>query len=217
MAKPIIDLPRGIPKTDRDWLGVFEKINKFLKVVGDQLQIGGEIILPPASVGTTELKPDSVTNDKLRDSAALSVVGRPLGSGGNPTDIIATTADTFFVRRGSALTWDAIQDGDIPGGIARDSDVSGAITVHESAIDPHSQYLTQAEGDGRYRELTDAVTYGELTGKPAVLSLLFSGTGTPEGVVTAGVGSLFLRTDGGALTTLYIKESGAGNTGWVAK
>lgn len=43
------------------------------------------------------------------------------------------------------------------------------------------------------------------------------GTGTPEGVVAAGVGSLFLRTDGGAGTTLYIKETGTGTTGWVAK
>lgn len=44
-----------------------------------------------------------------------------------------------------------------------------------------------------------------------------SGTGTPEGAVTASVGSIFLRTDGGASTTLYVKESGAGNTGWVGK
>lgn len=44
-----------------------------------------------------------------------------------------------------------------------------------------------------------------------------SGSGTPEGVVTAPVGSMFTRTDGGAGTTLYVKESGAGNTGWVAK
>lgn len=44
-----------------------------------------------------------------------------------------------------------------------------------------------------------------------------SGAGTPEGVVTAPVGSLYSRTDGGAATTLYIKESGAGATGWVAK
>lgn len=43
------------------------------------------------------------------------------------------------------------------------------------------------------------------------------GTNTPEGAVTAPVGSLFTRTDGGANTTLYIKESGSGNTGWVAK
>lgn len=43
------------------------------------------------------------------------------------------------------------------------------------------------------------------------------GTGTPEGVVTANVGSLYLRTDGGAGTTLYVKQSGTGNTGWAAK
>jgi hypothetical protein len=42
-----------------------------------------------------------------------------------------------------------------------------------------------------------------------------SGTGTPESVVTAPVGSLFLRTD--AATSLYVKQTGAGNTGWVAK
>lgn len=43
------------------------------------------------------------------------------------------------------------------------------------------------------------------------------GTNTPEGAVTAPVGSLYTRTNGGAGTTLYIKESGSGNTGWVAK
>lgn len=43
------------------------------------------------------------------------------------------------------------------------------------------------------------------------------GTGSPESAVTAGVGSLFLRTDGGASTVMYVKESGAGNTGWIAK
>jgi hypothetical protein len=43
------------------------------------------------------------------------------------------------------------------------------------------------------------------------------GAGTPEGAVTAPVGSLFTRTDGGLLSTLYVKESGTGNTGWVGK
>lgn len=41
--------------------------------------------------------------------------------------------------------------------------------------------------------------------------------GTPEGNVEAPVGSLYTRQDGGAGTTLYVKESGTGNTGWVAK
>ncbi len=42
------------------------------------------------------------------------------------------------------------------------------------------------------------------------------GTGTPESVVTAPVGSLWIRTNGGASTVLYVKESGTGNTGWRA-
>jgi hypothetical protein len=44
-----------------------------------------------------------------------------------------------------------------------------------------------------------------------------TGTGSPEGVVVAPVGSVYTRTDGGAGTTLYIKETGTGNTGWAAK
>lgn len=43
------------------------------------------------------------------------------------------------------------------------------------------------------------------------------GNGSPEGVVTASVGTAYLRLDGGAGTTFYVKESGTGNTGWVAK
>ena len=44
-----------------------------------------------------------------------------------------------------------------------------------------------------------------------------SGAGSPEGVVTAPIGSLYTRTDGTAAGTLYVKEAGTGNTGWVAK
>lgn len=43
------------------------------------------------------------------------------------------------------------------------------------------------------------------------------GAGSPESAVAAAVGSEYLRNDGGAGTTLYIKESGTGDTGWVAK
>lgn len=45
-----------------------------------------------------------------------------------------------------------------------------------------------------------------------------SGTGDPNGAVTGSVGDMFSRTDGGAGTTLYVKESGtATDTGWVGK
>lgn len=46
-------------------------------------------------------------------------------------------------------------------------------------------------------------------------ALWTSGTGSPEGVVAAAVGSLYSRVDGGADTAVYRKEAGTGNTGWV--
>jgi hypothetical protein len=45
-----------------------------------------------------------------------------------------------------------------------------------------------------------------------------AGSGSPEGVVTAPMGSTWRRTNGGAGATFYVKESGGtGNTGWAAK
>lgn len=44
------------------------------------------------------------------------------------------------------------------------------------------------------------------------------GEGDPENVVAAEIGSIYFRLDGGASTTLYIKEADAGaDTGWQAK
>lgn len=49
------------------------------------------------------------------------------------------------------------------------------------------------------------------------LGVNLQGYGSPEGVVTAPVGTGYLRLNGGTSTTLYVKESGVGNIGWVAK
>ena len=44
------------------------------------------------------------------------------------------------------------------------------------------------------------------------------GNGSPEDVVAANVGAIFMRLDGGTGTTFYVKESGQGTkSGWVAK
>lgn len=89
--------------------------------------------------------------------------------------------------------------------------------------------ITIAEIAGTIQNVTDntrdvgtsALRYANVYGvnfKPGAGTVTWtSGAGTPEGAVTAAIGSLFTRTDGGASTTLYVKESGAGNTGWVAK
>ena len=41
--------------------------------------------------------------------------------------------------------------------------------------------------------------------------------GTPLNMIAAPAGSIASRIDGGAGTSFYVKESGTGNTGWVAK
>lgn len=50
----------------------------------------------------------------------------------------------------------------------------------------------------------------------ATCNTVRSGTGSPQTVVTGKVGDLFLRSDGGTDTTLYVKESGTGTSGWRA-
>jgi hypothetical protein len=67
---------------------------------------------------------------------------------------------------------------------------------------------------------TGAVSGSDITASGKVLvgttRQVVSGTGSPESSVTAPMGSLYLRTDGASDTTLYVKTSGSGNTGWQA-
>lgn len=47
---------------------------------------------------------------------------------------------------------------------------------------------------------------------------LFFGSGNPNGVVAGNIGDQYTNSAGGAGTTLFVKESGAGTgTGWVGK
>jgi len=52
---------------------------------------------------------------------------------------------------------------------------------------------------------------------PVPLNRIYTGNGSPNGVVTASPGSLYLNTAGGAGTTLWVKESGNGSVGWIGK
>ena len=61
------------------------------------------------------------------------------------------------------------------------------------------------------------LVYGGSTGATSfdtAPSLRWDNT-SPNGRLTSPIGSMTLRPDGGAGSTLYVKESGTGNTGWV--
>lgn len=55
-------------------------------------------------------------------------------------------------------------------------------------------------------------TLGQTTGLN-----IYSGFNSPEGVITAPIGSIYLNLNGGAGTTLFVKQTGSGSTGWVGK
>lgn len=67
------------------------------------------------------------------------------------------------------------------------------------------------------REWSSFFSGTQIKDRSTPINGLYTGEGSPEGVVTAIVGSLYARTDGGAGTTLYVKESGVSDTGWAAK
>ena len=55
-----------------------------------------------------------------------------------------------------------ITEPQIPQAIARDTETAAAINAHATATDPHPIYLTQTEGDGRYRQTAAALTDSDI-------------------------------------------------------
>ena len=95
-------------------------------------------------------------------------------------------------------------------------DVLGKGFVAALGIDtaPTTTYPLSVQGDGLINgdlAVINDIRMGSISGPKWT-----SGSGTPEGVVTSDVGGLYARTDGGANTALYVKETGVGNTGWAA-
>lgn len=133
-------------------------------------------------------------NGQLQLDALAASGSVRLGVGGN----------TMFIVNGSA---DRTSIHNAAGSERWRSDTDGNLT-------PRNTSGTQDIGDASH--LIDKLFANALSLASGALSLS-TGSGTPESAVTAPVGSLFLRTDGGSSTTLYIKESGTGNTGWAAK
>jgi hypothetical protein len=58
---------------------------------------------------------------------------------------LAGSDGQFLVRRAGATAYDVIADADLPGTIARDTEVSAAVTAHEAAADPHTGYQKESE------------------------------------------------------------------------
>ena len=90
-------------------------------------------------------------------------------------------------------------------------DGGGLYWLYKNPANP-DQWLVVMAADNTQLVINVPFAFGATNG-PTITS----GSGDPNTHVTAPPGSLYMNTLGGAGTSLYVKESGTGNTGWVAK
>lgn len=92
-----------------------------------------------SSAGTSQITDDAVTDAKLRNSAALSVVGRSANSSGDPADIAAGTDGHVLRRSGTTLAF---------GTVATDGVADAAVTLAKMANLAAATIIGRASGAG---------------------------------------------------------------------
>lgn len=156
---------------------------------GEGITIDGRTI----SAGITEgqIADNAITNEKLRDSAALSVIGRAANSSGDPADIVAGTDGYVLRRSGTALGFGQV----LSAGIA-----NGAITAGKIAAGGVS--ATDQIADG-------IITPAKLVSQPTIINvrvfdektLVSGGTGKAQIFVPYDVdGAVLSKVDIGVVT-----------------
>lgn len=94
-----------------------------------------EVKIDDTAVSTRTIANGAVTNAKLRNSNALSVIGRSVDSNGPPADIPFLSAGQLLMQRVNQLVADFLVDGDIPATIARVTDVTAALADYVPVAD----------------------------------------------------------------------------------
>ncbi len=89
------------------------------------------------------------------------------------------------------------------------------MTESSSFLEFTPDFLNTPQGVAELNRILDVLNISIVGDTDAVR--VFKGFGSPEGVVGASVGALYMRLDGGTDTTLYTKESGVNANGWVAR
>jgi hypothetical protein len=165
---------------------------KFAHTLGIKASSGGQLITIDAPSGTVSIGSYQVT------------IGNTLYVTNRGTIVITagTITEAGYPILEIAGTWNAlavVQEG-----------INLNVLDTASALDSNLLNL-RLNSISKFRIRKDGVLQFGLSGPSWSI-----GTGSPEGAVTATVGSVYSRLDGGADTTIYVKESGSGNTGWVA-
>lgn len=190
-----------------------------------------------AAGGTAQtIANDAVTDAKLRNSAAVSVIGRAANSSGDPADIAAGADGQYLQRQSSALSWAGLKFADLI--VSTDEQTVGSsVTVLSSLTDVvSSSSLTLTAGQylavWGHIHLTKGGTAGQTTEKV----YQSAGTAVLEWLSNAGSVTAFMNTPGnhaanvlwarsfgweilkvttGGTATITIQASSAGSNGTV--
>jgi len=119
------------------------------------------VIPDAASVGTVELKDGQVTYSKFQTIPPVTVIGNLNATTQAPGPITAGGDNRFLTSRSGLLTFDVLADSDIPSTLARDTEVTSAITT---ALVP---YVTQTAGDARYVQLANVLNASKTFDPPS--------------------------------------------------
>lgn len=163
------------PTTLADWDGaadpgdVADALDQLAERTTD-LEAGGAGVTsvsgtaPIASSGgatpAISLNDDGVSDAKLRNSGACSVIGRSANSTGDPADISAASDDQFLCRRAGVLGFGGLVAADIPAhATSHQSGGSDAIKLDDlSAPDDNTDLNASVAAHGLLRKLSNVAT-----------------------------------------------------------
>lgn len=162
---------------------------------------GGDVVGPASSIDGRAALFDGTTGKLLKQSAAAPV----LEGDSRLTDARTPTAHKATHATGGS---DALTPADIGAEVA--GAAASAVSGHTSDADPHTQYLTSAEGDAAYAPVGQGVTggnahdhnggdgaqiaYGSLSGLPTI-PIPADATPQPLGTAAIGTSADYARED----------------------
>jgi len=162
--------------------------------------------------GTSNIADNAITNAKLRDSAALSVIGRNVNSAGDPADIAATVNGTVLKRSsafGGLLQFGAVE-------LDNSSAVSGTLPVANGGTGRSTltaNTYVQGNGTGLVNLRTFANVWSDISPTALATVQTWTAAQTWTGISYHNGGMRVKTTDrtaGGTMTTsdYYVLVSG---------
>lgn len=89
--------------------------------------------LSVSAVSGAGIAADSIGNTELRDSAAVSLIGRSANSVGDPGDIVAAGNDTLLRRTANTLNFGQLTAGMFPAAVVPDAALSANVALYNAA------------------------------------------------------------------------------------